>query len=376
MEFSLIPGHSLGTIELGSLLWNVLSILRAEQATFKHVQICWEAGKPATGYLLLSITSPPTRLLFEGVDQRLLLIEAHQSPSHERNIGNSPSLGEWVHYQNQPISHAVGPNEPGVTLRVIHRLFGPTYPPAPHTSHHNEMVVSYPGVTFSFSHEVLSRIILSVQPTGEECKEDEGESVQLTEAYFKPRMPKYMSSIDGDLKSAKIKLGRVDLEESTSITFSFHSSSPNREIADVKVTIGSSTSEDILCEFGAPLRTFWKEDDRMKIHTHLRSNGRSGGQTEDPNPYFMSYFNIGLDFLIDPITNVVLKAILHSNIPGEVLFARYSRCPWSLRSMDGNLDIALSTDKATHTNQQIRASFAQKEAEDRKPEGLADNGKL
>jgi hypothetical protein len=59
----------------------------------------------------------------------------------------------------------------------------------------------------------------------------------------------------------------------------------------------------------------------------------------------MSYFNIGLDFLIDPITNVVLKAILHSNIPGEVLFARYSRCPWSLRSMDGNSDIALSTDK-------------------------------
>jgi hypothetical protein len=56
------------------------------------------------------------------------------------------------------------------------------------------------------------------------------------------------------------QLGRVDLEESTSITFSFHSSSPNREIADVKVIIGSSTSEDILCEFGAPLRTFWKED--------------------------------------------------------------------------------------------------------------------
>jgi hypothetical protein len=69
------------------------------------------------------------------------------------------------------------------------------------------MVVSYPGVTFSFSHEVLSRIILSVQPTGEECKKDEGETVQLTEAYFKPRMPQYMSSIDGDLKSAKIKVG-------------------------------------------------------------------------------------------------------------------------------------------------------------------------
>ncbi|PLW40622.1 hypothetical protein PCANC_13027 [Puccinia coronata f. sp. avenae] len=378
MELSLNPGHSLGPIELGSLLWNVLSTLRAEQVRFKHVQICWEAEKPATGYILLSITSPPTRLLFEGVHQRLLLIEAHHSTSHERQPpGHSPALGEWIHYQNKPIAHAVGPNEPGVTLRVIHRLFGPTYPPAPHTSHQKEMVVSYPGVAFSFSHEVLSRVILSVQPIGEDSKGDEGEKVQLTEAYFRPRMPLYMSSIDGDLKSARIKLGRLDLEEPTLITFRFHSSSPNREIADVKVVVGRSTSEDILCEFGAPLRTFWKEDDRMKIHTHLRSSGRSTGQPEDPNPYFMSYFNLGVDFLIDPITNVVVKIVLHSNIPGEVLFARYSRCPWSLCSMDEDVDVAISTDKAAHINQQIRASFIQDEWEtEEKPEGPMDTGKL
>ena len=59
----------------------------------------------------------------------------------------------------------------------------------------------------------------------------------------------------------------------------------------------------------------------------------------------MSYFNLGVDFLIDPITHVVLKVVLHSNIPGEVLFARYSRCPWSLRSMQDDSDVAVSTDK-------------------------------
>ncbi|OAV99225.1 hypothetical protein, variant [Puccinia triticina 1-1 BBBD Race 1] len=291
-------------------------------------------------------------------------------------IGACPPLGDWVHYQNQPISQAIGPNEPGVTLRVIHRLFGPTYPPAPHTAHPNEMVVSYPGVTFSFRYEVLSRIILSVQPAGEGCKKDEGETVQLTEAYFKPKMPVHMSSIDGDVRSAKINLGRMELEESTSITFSFHSSSPNREIPDVNVTIGSSNSEDILCEFGAPLRTFWKEDDRMNIHTHLRSNGRSAGHPEDPNPYFMSYFNIGVDFLIDPITNLVLKVVLHSNIPGEVLFARYSRCPWSLRSMNQDSDVASSTDKAVHINQRIRSNFTHKEPENYASGGVVDSGQL
>jgi hypothetical protein len=84
------------------------------------------------------------------------------------------------------------------------------------------MVVSYPGVAFSFSHEVLSRVILSVQPIGEDSKGDEGEKVQLTEAYFRPRMPLYMSSIDGDLKSARIKVGRnldPDLLVTTQISY-------------------------------------------------------------------------------------------------------------------------------------------------------------
>lgn len=282
MEFSINPGHSLGPIELGSLLWNVLSILRAQQVTFNHVQLSWESEKPATGFMLLSITSPPIRLLFEGLSQRLLLIEAHEPASHDRPIGACPPLRQWIHYQNQSLSQAVGPNEPGVTLRVIHRLFGPTYPPSPHIAHPDEVVVSYPGVAFSFTREILSRVIMSVQPTGDYLTHD-SKATQLTEAYFKPRMPQYLSSIDGDLKFAKIKLGRMSFEEPTSVLFSFLASSPNHEISDLEIIIGRSTSEDVICDFGAPLRTFWKEDDRMKIHTHLRSVGRPAGQHEDPN---------------------------------------------------------------------------------------------
>lgn len=85
----------------------------------------------------------------------------------------------------------------------------------------------------------------------------------------------------------------------------------------------------------------------MRIHAHLNSAGPSEQvqPREAPvlsrspcrshprslaNPYFLSYFNLGIDFLVDPIRHHVLKVILHSNIPGEVLFGRYSRCPWTL----------------------------------------------
>ncbi|KAH9820668.1 hypothetical protein DFH28DRAFT_952886 [Melampsora americana] len=50
-----------------------------------------------------------------------------------------------------------------------------------------------------------------------------------------------------------------------------------------------------------------------------------------------------LDFLIDPITNLVIKHILHSNIPGEAIFARYSGCPWEILLQSRIVLIAIKT---------------------------------
>ncbi|EGG09185.1 uncharacterized protein MELLADRAFT_115857 [Melampsora larici-populina 98AG31] len=327
MVLTLVPGRSLGEFELGTLLWNVLTILRSSQNLFPNAQICWDARESATSFIQLSISSPAIQLIFDGRTQRLVLIEAY-NPIDQNFTNRMIPLGEWISYRNQPISLSIGPNDPGVTLRVIHRLFGPTYPPLPHVAHPEETLISYPGVAFSFQNQVLNRVILSVQPS--EINEDESESHQLAEAYYKPKMPQYLDCIDGDISCAAVRLGSRPDSIPTTVCFSFKSSSPSNPISDVNVVIGESTSEDIMCDFGAPLRTFWKEDDRMKIHAHLKSTGRPNGTVDEPNPYFMSYYNLGLDFLIDPISNVVIKIILHSNIPGEVLFARYSRCPWSI----------------------------------------------
>jgi hypothetical protein len=48
------------------------------------------------------------------------------------------------------------------------------------------------------------------------------------------------------------------------------------------------------------------------------------------NAYFLSYFSLGFDLLIHPTTHRVLKVVLHSNLPGEVLFGRYARAHWEL----------------------------------------------
>ncbi|KAG0150035.1 hypothetical protein CROQUDRAFT_713693 [Cronartium quercuum f. sp. fusiforme G11] len=362
MVLALRPGRSLGQFELGTLLWNVLTLLRSSQNAFPNVKVCWDAQESATGYILLSIASPPIQLLFDGRTQRLMLIEAyHPTTTNGSSRSRSPSIGEWISYRNQLISLAVGPNDLGITLRVIHRLFGPTYPPSPHVAHADETVISYPGVAFSFHNQLLNRVILSVQPN----EEDGGEADcnELSEAYYKPKMPVFLDSIDGDVACAVIRLGNRSQSERTMVCFSFHFFSQANPIPDVNIVIGHTTSEDIMCDFGTPLRTFWKEDvgltfhddstDRMKIHAHLRSPGRTNGIADEPNPYFMSYFNFGVDFLIDPILNVVIKVVLHSNIPGEVLFARYSRCPWSIHRREESNTVS-SLDKCSSVTRWLK----------------------
>lgn len=49
-----------------------------------------------------------------------------------------------------------------------------------------------------------------------------------------------------------------------------------------------------------------------------------------PNAYFFNYFSLGLDFMLDPTSHRIIKIILHSNTPGEVLFGRYAKCRWRI----------------------------------------------
>jgi len=97
----------------------------------------------------------------------------------------------------------------------------------------------------------------------------------------------------------------------------------------LEVDIGVTTSQDLLLDLGAPLRRFYKEDDRME-----RMWGAARAGADDGN-CFWNYFQYGLDFLISP-NGLVTKIIAHSNIPGTSQFQFYSRCPWVLPSPSGS----------------------------------------
>ena len=46
----------------------------------------------------------------------------------------------------------------------------------------------------------------------------------------------------------------------------FYTASHEQPLPPIYIRIGQTTSEDLLCDLGSPLRIFYKEDDRMTIH--------------------------------------------------------------------------------------------------------------
>lgn len=93
----------------------------------------------------------------------------------------------------------------------------------------------------------------------------------------------------------------------------------------------------------------------MAIHRYLfrspsprspapESNSR---QESKDQPYFLNHFDLGVDFLMSGSTHRLLKVVLHSNNPGEVLFGRYEHCPWRLSWQDDPSSEVSSSDSVS-----------------------------
>ena len=88
---------------------------------------------PAHAPILFKLATPLIKLLFDGLTQRLVLIELLDPADHAT-------------YKGQRLQTS----QPGQPARkALHRLFGPTYSPSPHPANRlDESLLVYPGVAF------------------------------------------------------------------------------------------------------------------------------------------------------------------------------------------------------------------------------------
>ncbi|KAM0748079.1 hypothetical protein T439DRAFT_328065 [Meredithblackwellia eburnea MCA 4105] len=312
-KLDLVPGDALSPFQLGASLFNTLNLLQSYRQVYPSVKVAWDEDAPSTAPIHLILSTPPVSLLFHPLSQRLTRIEVREHP------------GDWVEYHGRSLRQDLGQGVTGEdgesdVVKTIRRVMGPTYS-ASSDNGGGEEVLSYPGVAFGVvkignGGSKLSRIVITPLPAPP--------NVPVQEAWLHPTLPDSPAVSQGDLRLVEIKVNEARLVQSVALSFHFPDSTTPPD--PIVLQIGKTTSEDLLCELGSPIRSFWKEDDRMSIH----SASAQGDAALSPNPYFISHPHLGLTFLIHPTSHTLLKIILHSNLPGEVNFGRSSRCSWEI----------------------------------------------
>ncbi|KAK8864448.1 hypothetical protein IAR55_001697 [Kwoniella newhampshirensis] len=283
--YNIVPGSSVGIFQLGDTLWHVLDTLRTRKTEYPKFELSWDPDLPHKSATTIHL--PHLTLYFPpSASQQLTLI----------TLPSLPSSGLTLTYETQILS---SPSQP-LTRARVGRILGPTFAST------SGKKLEFPGISFDLS-PTSSTTSGSVGG-----REDVVKSLTIT-----PR--------DGDEKEAKLVSCLVQPNKGVILTLSGED--------NLEIVIGETTSQDLLLDLGPPLRKFWKEDDRLE---------RMWGGNSQPGGCFWNYFQYGLDFLISG-EGVVLKILCHSNIPGTPLFQRYARCPWTLPTPSGSLDLTSTT---------------------------------
>ncbi|KAI8333191.1 hypothetical protein EDC96DRAFT_526126 [Choanephora cucurbitarum] len=374
IELVVVPGRSLGPFRLGSSLWDTLQLLLDKPNFFPSVELKYSQEHPLEHDFIISLSANGLHLRYDASLQRLKSVECYD-----------PSKVKLV-YQNSDVSSS----RTIPTFLLIYKSFGPTYP-GEFDAKLSIYTLKYPGLAFTFPiptrHQNLytSSTDLPLEfPDGTTpiaSKVILYSNSHLWQQATVPSLPKVIAESNSSNTTKYGKLGKREVERviarpTQGVTLLFPTYSHAADIPDntkknntppnptpsanpiihnsVSIELNTTAAQDILADLGKPTRVFYKEEDKMKIHSVMthhdiavnkqhpiesKSNDTLINATDEkdkdpsviqPTDYFFNYFHLGMDILIDGGLHVCKKIVLHGNIPGHYDFQRYKRCPFQM----------------------------------------------
>jgi len=282
---------------------------------FPQVEVKFDIDSPTTPIIIH--VRPHLDLLFSEYQQRLhtiVLKRFREVPPVTIRFKDKVLLGPDQILRRVDVSRVVGPTYEGEELR-------------------------YPGVWFSFDEHTI--------PPQDQNQEIKSITVSQHNGQDRDALEEVLECpvMCGDIARAVAKVHR-------GVKLHLY---PTTTSEPFFVEIGVTTAQDLSIELGAPPRTYYREDDRMHIHSRLKAD-----EDDDDSPCeystspqrftcctsrsdFYNYFQYGIDFLISGATHTVRKIILHTNIvspatPNTVpgLSAVVKNSPDHLCSIDTN----------------------------------------
>ncbi|CAK8688040.1 phagosome assembly factor 1-like [Clavelina lepadiformis] len=319
LDLQVVPEGSLGNEQwqfaLGMPLFQAVQILQQNCRTIRNVDVIYNDKQPFESDLQLNLVNDGVRLLFESRSQRLKIIEIYDlSKTKLKYCGkcfNSPQIIP--------------------TKKLIDKTFGSTLPPHFDEKHHVSML-TFRGITFLFpvdkpyeanhgtrsqpddSNLVLTKLSIY-----------NGSNLADTSAPPMP-LPCYHGNIYSECTDVLMSEGRCYGVQFKLVSEGEDNTTGLKLKTSIRCVRFDDTAQDVLSEIGNPCQTFYKLEDKMKIH----SSRAHKMAPSDHSDYFYNYFTLGLDILFDGSTHKVKKFILHSNHPGHYNFNIYYRSEFKI----------------------------------------------
>ncbi|KAI8970501.1 hypothetical protein BDB01DRAFT_731775 [Pilobolus umbonatus] len=287
IEFIITPGKSLGPFKLGSSLWDTLHFLSDKPQFFPSVELKYSHEKPLGYDFIVALPYNGINLRYDGSLQRLKSVECYD-PSK----GLAFTFPIPIRHQDLYKSSTDLPLEfPDGTTPIASKVIL-------YSNNSNWKQATVPP---------LSKII---------AEHNANNSLKYG-------------------KSGKYELEAVIVKPTKGIVLHFPTHGTDTEVSRntvynnmVVIDINVTTAQDILADIGKPSKVFYKEEDKMKIHSV--SDNVLFDNNLSPTDYFFNYFHLGIDILLDGNLHKCKKIVLHGNIPGHFDFQRYKRCPFQL----------------------------------------------
>ena len=328
LDLSVSPERSIGTraweFILGMPLPQVIHIIRQQVEEIRGVNLVYSDQSPLSKDISLDLSQDGISLIFDCTTQRLKTIDIYDVSRVALRYSNKSFCSPQI----LP------------TLSLIEQTFGATVP-GEYNSDQHLLVINYRGVSFHFT--MSSRLLHSQQfgldslqlksdtpgPVASNILIFSGESLSSSPV---PLIP--IQSLSGAIHAERIEAlwtkGRLQglafhlTREYSNITSSI-SETLAQEVVTKRVLFNDKL-QDVLTALGYPSRIFYKDEDKMRIHSVKKPM-----HTRKQSDFFCNFFSLGVDILCDAKTSRVKKFILHTNFPGHYNFDIYARCPFSIR---------------------------------------------
>jgi len=297
LSLELIPGKSAGFFVLGMSVSEAIAFIQQKNKVISHAELKYNELDPIATDILLDLNEDGVMLRFEPKTQKLKSIIIYDVTRvillYNKSVFNSP--------------------EEAPTLVSTSETFGLTHP-GEYDPTTQIYYLHYPGLSFTFpipkKYEALYMNSNEIPPM-----EFPNRTTPVANKIFiyvgnkiqTPELPPHPipNSLYFEETIVKIGSGVEFIGRKSNITF-------------------ESTSQDVISELGPPNKIFYKEEDKMKIHT----SSYNGLGCQD---YFYNYFNSGIDVLFDIRTHKAKKFILHTNFPSHHEFNRYVKCNFRIK---------------------------------------------